>query len=308
MLIVELNGGIMNYIQFCKDLKKSLSEKLGNDITIEFEQMYKNNNTIKEAFLIKDPKSSSSPILYLDVLYQNYKNGKSIDGMVDSIIKRLKTEIIESEKMARIANDIEMIKDKITYRLVSRCENEMFLTNIPWIPYLDLAIIFSIHLGFKNGNQITSIITNNQLKKWNITTEEIYKLAKENTYKIYPHSIGRLDHLVLGWNDEEKIMPESYAIPTLFILTNKKGINGATCILYDSVIKEFSNKMNSDLLILPSSVHEVLLLADSGDVEYEKFENMVKEINSKDVPREDVLSDSIYLYSRKDDKIKIYQK
>ena len=69
-------------------------------------------------------------------------------------------------------------------------------------------------------------------------------------------------------------------------------------MLYEDTIKDFADKIGSDLIILPSSIHEVLILADNHTHEYEMFRDMVRHVNAEDVPKEDILSDELYLYRR----------
>ena len=94
------------------------------------------------------------------------------------------------------------------------------------------------------------------------------------------------------------MVPCETGLPTLYVLSNQTGINGAICMLYDNVIKDFADTIGSDLIILPSSIHEVLILPDSHDQKYEMFRHMVRSVNAEDVPKEEVLSDEIYLYRR----------
>ena len=157
----------------------------------------------------------------------------------------------------------------------------------------------------REEKQITTIIHNRQARAWNITADELYELAKENTPKIYPSMMGRLEHLVFGWDeDKEEMVPLDTELPILFILSNQSGINGAICMLYEGVLKEFAEKIDTDLLILPSSIHEVLIHRYGEDLDVEVFKNMVRSVNENDVPKEDILSNSVYVYTRHDDKIR----
>lgn len=91
--------------------------------------------------------------------------------------------------------------------------------------------------------------------------------------------------------------------PPLYVLLNRKQLNGAGCILYDGCLKDFADSQNSDIVILPSSLHETILVPDDGNLDYGELRKMVGEINEGEVPKEDVLSDRIYKYSRHDCKI-----
>ena len=86
--------------------------------------------------------------------------------------------------------------------------------------------------------------------------------------------------------------------PALHVLTNRRGIYGASCMLYRDIIKDFADQEEADVIILPSSIHEVLLFPDHLMFDHAFLCRTVQEINREDVPEEDVLSDRIYIFSR----------
>jgi hypothetical protein len=48
-------------------------------------------------------------------------------------------------------------------------------------------------------------------------------------------------------------------------MTNDRASHGAAAVLYENVLKQFADGIDRDLFILPSSIHELLL------VPYEKI-------------------------------------
>ena len=86
--------------------------------------------------------------------------------------------------------------------------------------------------------------------------------------------------------------------PALHVLTNRRGIYGASCMLYRDIIKDFADQEEADVIILPSSIHEVLLFPDHLMFDHAFLCRTVQEINREDVSEEDVLSDRIYIFSR----------
>ena len=289
----------MNYSSFCDYLLAALSSQLDADARITKEMIRKNNNVMLEAFIVRLPVSVSSPVIYLEPLYQSYKNGSSIEKIAQLIAARLKAELPFSLEMAACAHSLDTMRDKIALRLVSQKNNEALLHDVPWVPFLDLAVIFFLYLGTRDDKQITSVIHNHLAKSWNLSPDDLYEIAKINTPRIYPSTIRRLEDILLGWDEDDHCLtPCDNSLPTLFVLSNQTGINGAACMLYENTIKNFAERIGSDFIILPSSIHEVLLLADDHTHDYEMFRDMVRCINMEDVPKEDVLSGEIYLYRR----------
>ena len=101
----------------------------------------------------------------------------------------------------------------------------------------------------------------------------------------------------------EKLLAEQEII-SLYVLTNKIGINGAAVILYDNVLKMIAEELESDLIILPSSIHEVIVIKDDG-ADPDILKQIVCEVNLCEVTAVEVLSGNVYRYSRKENKLTI---
>lgn len=84
----------------------------------------------------------------------------------------------------------------------------------------------------------------------------------------------------------------------MYVLSNHTRINGAACILYDGVLEKIAEMLECNLFILPSSVHEVILIPEKGDEDYERLSEMVREVNETQLSPEEVLADHAYYYSR----------
>ena len=92
----------------------------------------------------------------------------------------------------------------------------------------------------------------------------------------------------------------------LFVMSNGDYMNGASVILYKDVLRDFAKYMEYDLYILPSSIHEVIILLDNEYAKApEELARMVRETNRIVVDREEILSDHVYYYDREKDEIRI---
>jgi len=297
---------MMSFEKFIEWVTDDLQRLLGEDYRIETTSVRKNNGVELKALIVRNKNHNAAPVIYLEPLYQTYKKGSSIDALTKKILVRMENELPFSMEITERAYNLEAVRDRIGYRLISKNKNEELLKEIPWKPWQDLAIIYYLNMGVKDDNQVSTIVYNHQMKKWNLSADDLHELAKENMPKMCPSIIGRLDHLILGFDKEEEDMIScDPRLPVLYVLSNQTNINGASSVLYNGVLKEFADTLDSDLIILPSSVHEVLLLRYSETVDLEMFKNLVRRVNEEDVPAEDVLSDNVYLYFRKEDDIRI---
>ena len=89
----------------------------------------------------------------------------------------------------------------------------------------------------------------------------------------------------------------------MYVLTNQQKLYGAACMLYPGVLKAFSEENGQDFYVLPSSVHEVILIPAEPGTNEALLREIVTEINRTQVAKDEVLADSIYYYSRNRDQI-----
>ena len=80
-------------------------------------------------------------------------------------------------------------------------------------------------------------------------------------------------------------------------------MNGAACMFYPGVLEDFGKKLGRDFYLLPSSVHEVILVPADETVSKEALWEIVTDINRTQVAEEEILADSVYYYDRKKDRI-----
>ena len=112
------------------------------------------------------------------------------------------------------------------------------------------------------------------------------------------------NHLGDEYREElmDQILPCHDSAP-MYVLSNSVGINGASALMYPNALKSIADELKKDLVILPSSIHEVLLIPYENDVDFEDLSNMVTTINQEQVPVEDRLSNHVYYYSRAADQV-----
>lgn len=285
---------------FTETLVGRLKEKLGDQYEIRTKHVRKNNGYKREYILLRKMGESAAPVVDTESLYRAYLNGSTWDQIIRVILseKELREDVALALENMNLM-DYESVKDHILFRLVHAGRNRELLQTIPHILYLDLAIIFYIQI---TENTVTMI--NGQIMKlWTETQEiditELYQIAKENTQRICPPHYGSLQELLFG-----RQMDPDGSVEPIYILTNTAGAYGASCILYDNVLKEIAQSEGSDLWIIPSSTHEVLLMPDMGENK-DALIQMVRSVNETVVPEEDILSDTVYHYSMKEQKLEM---
>lgn len=195
--------------------------------------------------------------------------------------------------------EFENVRGKIIYRLVNYEKNKELLEDCPHRRLHDLAVTFRWVAHIDDDGVSTSLITNRQVKEWGITVNDLVLAAQQNTPRLFPAKIIDMEEMLAG---KVSFILYPSAIP-MYILTNEQEINGASALLYGDVLKDFADKKGTDMYILPSSIHEVILLPSDRINDPTKLLSMVHDANTTVVSIGDVLSDSVYYYDRKTDHI-----
>ncbi|MCM1236059.1 MAG: DUF5688 family protein [Ruminococcus flavefaciens] len=207
--------------------------------------------------------------------------------------------------------DYESVRKSIVYRLISRERNSGLLEDIPHIDFLDMAVIFCCLVSQHERGNSTLLIHNVHLKLWDVTVEKLYQAARENTQELESYEIrNMLDVLCEIWEEED---PESFDYgqcveefkdsETMYVLSNKTRVDGAVCILYPNLVRDFAEAVGSSFYIIPASVHEVLLLPAENLEERDLLKSMISEVNNTEVSPEEILSYSLYYYDKVEGKI-----
>lgn len=208
----------------------------------------------------------------------------------------------------------DSIRRNIVYKLINTEQNRALLEDLPHIGFLDLSVIFQCMVSQDEACYASILIHNTHLKLWDITVAELYQEAKKNTPLIMPYELKSMEEVLCEITeaenpeefDHDRCMAEFEDSVPMYVLSNKKRIEGAACMLYPGLIRDISDRIGSGLFIIPSSVHELLLLPAETMEEAEALRSMIKEINDTQVEPDEMLSHSLYYYDREEEKISIY--
>ena len=298
----------MVYEMFQTKVADSLRSQLGSDYKLTLLKVPKNNGMILDGLSITRKDLAASPTIYLNSYYERYQEGIPFNSIVSEILQIYQENSSVTHLDFSVLNDFSLLRDKVLYKLIHTESNKELLTDLPSIPYLDLSIVFYLFLEKTEYGQMTALIHNDHLKSWNTTLDDIYQLASMNTPKFLPAELKTMTEVMksiakehLGSEYREELIDQLLSAPSvspLYVLTNSSGICGACAILYPDQLKNFSAMMGKDLVILPSSIHEVLLIPYEEALSFEELSSMVSHINRSEVPVEDRLSDQVYLYSK----------
>lgn len=317
----------MEYNEFLSYIKDSISTIIGKERQVNIHKIIKNNDVELDGLTIMSSDSNISPTIYLNEYYEDYLRGVNIGDIVYDIYGVYEQQHKKIDFDLSFFADFNQIKNRIMAKLINYNSNQKLLSEVPHIRFLDLAIVFYCFIENDTFGNATVLIHTSHMQTWNVTTKELYKHSMANTPLVLPPIITNMNdvirellvsrlqsqYITSDRQDEDfsyddiadnllNIIGEE-TTSSMYILTNSHKTNGSICMLYKDVLKNFSNEVKSDIIILPSSIHEIILIPYTDDLSPEQLNKMVKDVNTSEVDAMDVLSDHIYKYDMLKDKI-----
>lgn len=262
-------------------------------------------NVTLDGLSILDTGRNISPTIYINDMYERYKENGDLENTIISACNFMAKTISETSPVFDVDNFLNSAKDKIVFQLINTEQNKSFLEKVPHREFQDLSIIYKVVINVEKESIHNVQVTNELSKRLGMDEEKLFKSAAENTRRILPPTVRNMKDVITEMFEAQG-MPEELSnmmmgqIPEelpMWVITNNVGNNGAVSMLYENELHELAENMESDLYILPSSVHEVIAVStDMGNPE--ELAQMVAEINMQEVSLSERLSNQVYHYDK----------
>ena len=295
----------LTYEDFKKGVLNNKEEYLPEDLkeaAVSIEHVDKLNRSY-EALMIRMPGSDVAATLPLEDFYESYRYSFMEDPFGE-LRETLAGLDLEKGKMLQNAGDFLKDYEDVKNNLFIRCSNAVTntdaLKDCPHTILGDLA--FTAHVGLNwAGDSVpayTTTVTNQMFDLWDISKEDLFRDAIDNSAKRMPMYSSPLSEMIGGI-----LGPEAPGHPEpdigLYVLTNDQRQYGAAAVIYPGVLEKMHEKIG-DFYMLPSSVHEFLLLSERADASIEALEAMVRDVNHNVLKEDEFLSDQVYHYDGKE--------
>ena len=291
--------------KFSKVVVTRLEERdvIGGEISIV--KVRKNNGLILTGINVAK-LNGVSPTVYINWFFEDYKDGKDIDEICEIIETTYSEGDRFKDNELKDLSEFENIKDNIVFKLVNYDMNKELLEEVAHTRFGDLVLVYMMVIEVKNEELGSALIRKSLLEIWNIGIDDIEKIAKKNTERMFKPYFKSMVNTISEILEVNELEIENLPGCGMWVLGNEQKIFGASVVVYDDLLQKISDELNDDLIILPSSVHEVLILKASENIDgVGELEEMVKSININEVDREEVLSNNVYFYDRHEDLFSI---
>ena len=283
------------------DVKEQFYERYGKEVSVENHKVEKMNETY-DALTVKPEDSIIGVNINVNTLYKDYEEGRSYDAIVNGATE-VAGNALENRPDFDIDSfsDYDKMKSTLAMEVVSAERNAELLETVPHKDIEDMAVVYRFVIGETSQGSGTILVTNKMLDNYGITPDQLQEDAVKNAPEIRPLVIEGMAEVLakqMGVEDLEmlglNIPPEQ---EQMFVASVEGNVHGAGVIAYTDFMEKASERVNNQsFFILPSSIHELLIIPDNGNFDLKSLENMVKEVNATTVDPADQLTDNVYHY------------
>ena len=253
--------------------------------------------------LIGNGEKAVSPTIYINDMYDHYTLCNDLQEAIQSGADRMVEAFKKCPEVPAIG--FAEAKDNIVFQLVNTEQNREMLAEVPHREFQDLSIIYRWVVKVDAEGIQSTVVKNGLAEQFGVNEEQLFKLAAENTRRIFPPCIKSMNEVLLEMFEKdgmpreiaEMMLGEMPADRMMYVISNDRGINGAISMLYEDKLHSLAMELENDLYILPSSVHEVIAVSVDMGEPYE-LAQMVSEINMDQVALEERLSNQVYHYDK----------
>lgn len=296
----------MKFEEFVEEIIENMQKRVPENYLVQVQNICKNNDLKLTGLTIGDQNLNIYPTIYLEEFYKKYEEGVSFETITDIIWNTYCQNAPKGNWDTSRFIEWRNVKDIICPKIINYGANRELLNSVPYRKVCDLAVVYYAVVDICENGVASILLRNEHLKLWGKTEADLYELALENYRRIFSITSRNLDDIILElMNCKEDISFDENTIVPMIVVTNKKKLNGAAAILFPDELQKIADKIGADLYILPSSVHEIILLSTDNTMTVDELKETVRFVNSNELRQEEVLSDNVYLFDRHNPSIEI---
>lgn len=311
----------MNKEKFIEMVKSHIREYLSEEYQntqIELMERTKNNDTRLHGLIIRKENREgwdSAPVLYLDSYFDAYRfGGKDMEDIMHEIARDYlqATRNIPQFDLPEMTR--EGIKDKIFIRVINTRTNQERLKDLVSL-LVDggYSLIAYIEMDAPKKDAMIQV-TKNMAEEMGYDERELMRDAIKNTMDAYPAELAEMQKVLMDVSGLRRLVPgdnllNAVSAPaedlSMLVITNSDKFFGAAALFYPEVEKRIAEITGGSYYVLPSSVHEMIILPDNGRLEERELAQMVRTINAAEVHPEEQLGNKVLFYSASHERLSV---
>ena len=286
----------MDFETFMNEAIKEMRDRFP-DFDISKQEVSKLQGESYTGMAVRPENSEIGATLNLKDFYEALGSGMFLEDVMDSIERSVVSAVRHMPHYdARVLEDYDRMKDALTVDLVPVAGNEEKLAQIPHKNVEDMALVYRFEEESSVYGSASILVTNEMLAVYDITADQLHEDAMKAAVQNRPAKLHNMNDVMRDMmGDMSGLVPMNEPSP-LWVATVEGGQNGAGVIQYPGFLDQAAEALGGDFYVLPSSVHEVLLVADDGSMEIGYLEEMVRSVNETEVSPAERLSNNVYHY------------
>ena len=233
---------------------------------------------------VRNEDQSIAPAINLNASYEAYEAGKPLYAVGHDMAEIVQTK--QPELNTGIFSSYDSVKKNLFIRVCNTQENSEMLKNVPHTDVEDLSVTYHVMVDARESGLASATVTNAMIDSFGISKEQLHEDAVRNSQEILPARMDSMMNMLMGLSgmDDAEYEFGMMAPPSMMVVTNQIGINGASAFFYPDSMDKISEQLGGNYFMLPSSIHEVIAVP-AGDKDYRDLESMVKQINMMQVAK-----------------------
>ena len=302
---------MMSFEEFTENILQEICDRADGVFRIRREDVTKNNNVKLTGISVMKEGENIGPCIYLNEFFWEYESrGMNFDEIGDEVYRQIlkhKDDEVPDFDTEGFLN-WETVRGTIYAKLVNAEQNQEQLGKIPHRIFMDLAVVYYAVARDREQEAFGTIpIHNGHMEKWGQDEETLYQTAMGNMRADGEPYFVSMETVIKSFLPDTVIPGERERKPEkdMYILTNGRKKYGASELLDRNTLRMIADQVGDGFVVLPSSIHESIILSQKDESEYEWLAGMVQEVNDTQVDIEERLSYHVYAYSRDEDALQI---
>ena len=289
----------MDFKEFVNKLEQDLKDAMADispGATVDVRSVEKLQEGSYTGITISPAGGNVGMNLNANQLFDQMQDGQSYEGVLAVAVSTAERGLhdMPAVDVSELMN-YEAAKKYLCFDVVGSDRNADMLEKVPHTDKENISMVYRLQLDSTENGAATVLITNAMMEQFGVTKEQLHADAMENAQEIRPADFRTMAAVMAEMMGMPEEMMADMA-PPMYVATNQDKVQGAAVMFYPDFMDQAAKELGGDIFILPSSVHEVLILPDDGNMNAQELKEMVTTINASEVSPEDRLTDSVYHY------------
>lgn len=293
------------YEEIINAIREEIPEEIRDMMEVDIREIVKANDTVLHGVIIKTPEQAIVPTIYIEDCIKQMPEGFAMKDLAEAIISLYHVGMREAPAVESLSLEFDDIKDKLVVQLAEVDRNRDRLKELAYKP-LDNGMVMLAYVVVQEDERgsMRFAVTKDIVEGQNYDIDKMFETAMKNNEPVLVDISDAIfsDGIEFAENLFDKELSDK--LPDgMYTLTNSSTNLGAAVLYYPDVQKRIGDMLQNSYYVLPSSIHELMILPRSANDNLEIFRKMVKEANETVVNPQEVLSDRVFMYDREKERL-----